>query len=270
MDESSTDLDWSVPDDDRTHFSAYLEKSTANPQIREYKAKSYDRLGLSMGDRVLDAGCGLGDDVLALAERVGPIGEAIGLDHSESLIREARRKGAEVPGASFVVGDIYEMEFATGSFDASRADRILQHLERPQVALEELVRVTRDGGRVSAIDPDWTALRFEAPQSDRTNELLDAEYSIVKHPSMGRELYRRFRALELEDLAIDPFVITTTDFRSVYDMAEIEAWLQRMEEADERTAARIKSWTESLEQADANETFFAGLPAYHVSGRVPE
>ena len=38
------------------------------------------------GDRVLDVGCGLGDDVRALAALVGPSGRAVGIDASEATI----------------------------------------------------------------------------------------------------------------------------------------------------------------------------------------
>lgn len=271
MDEPSAEVNWSGTDfeSDSAHFSEYLTKATANHQIRTYKQDSYEGLNLSLGDRVLDAGCGLGDDVLALAEIVGPIGEVIGIDNSASLIAEARTNATDVSGVRFAVQDIYAINFDAAAFDASRADRILQHLARPQDALDELVRVTKPGGRVSVIDPDWTALRMDVPENDPVNEVLDATYSIVEHPAMGRELYRRFQEAGLEDLAIDPFVITTTDFESVYEMAEIDVWLARLEEANEINSDRIATWTSTLQRADANGSFFASLPAYHVSGRVP-
>ena len=36
-------------------------------------------------------------------------------------------------------GDVYQLPFGDGTFDASRTDRVLQHLEDPTAALKEVV-----------------------------------------------------------------------------------------------------------------------------------
>jgi ubiquinone/menaquinone biosynthesis C-methylase UbiE len=59
-------------------------------------------LGLSPGDRVLDAGCGLGRFVAALSEHGI---DAVGVDVSQSAIAEAQRK---YPGPTYVVADLMQ------------------------------------------------------------------------------------------------------------------------------------------------------------------
>lgn len=79
-----TDVD-GAPDADA--YSRCLSLLDALPYYREYRRQSYELLDLKPGVRVLDAGCGLGDDVFRMAERIGPGGCAVGLDASESLLR---------------------------------------------------------------------------------------------------------------------------------------------------------------------------------------
>src|SRR5258706_12533165 len=65
------------------------------------------RLDLGPGQRVLDVGCGDGSTTIELARRVGPDGDAVGVDIAPAMLDAARRR-AEVQGvdnASFVIAD---------------------------------------------------------------------------------------------------------------------------------------------------------------------
>jgi ubiquinone/menaquinone biosynthesis C-methylase UbiE len=80
-----------------------------------------DLLGLEPGRRVLDIGCGGGPTTLELARRVGPPGEAVGLDISDELLRAARAR-AEAEGvvnAAFLHADAQTHRFEPASFDAA-------------------------------------------------------------------------------------------------------------------------------------------------------
>lgn len=72
-----------------TSFVAHLDQITALEQILTYKRQSYDLLQIQPGQRILDVGCGTGDDVRAMAERVGATGRVIGLDSSATMIQTA-------------------------------------------------------------------------------------------------------------------------------------------------------------------------------------
>src|SRR5215831_8589304 len=65
-----------------------------------------DRAALRHGQRVFDIGCGSGATTLAAQERVGPNGQAIGLDISKQLLRNAQRRASEKKSpASFIEAD---------------------------------------------------------------------------------------------------------------------------------------------------------------------
>jgi len=98
--------------------------------------------------RVLDAGCGEGtaEEIL---KRKG--WEIVGVDVSENLVQEARRRVGE---AEFVVGDVCKLPFTSKSFDVCFSMGLFHHI-RPSFrrrALGELVRVLRKGGLIVAFD----------------------------------------------------------------------------------------------------------------------
>ena len=68
-------------------LAAYLDAVAG--LLAEDKRSSIEAMGLQPGDAGLDVGCGTGDEVRLIAERVGPSGRAVGVDISEDLLRGA-------------------------------------------------------------------------------------------------------------------------------------------------------------------------------------
>ena len=48
--------------------------------IRQVKQQMLDACPAEEGDQVLDGGCGLGHEECGLADRVGPLGQVVGID----------------------------------------------------------------------------------------------------------------------------------------------------------------------------------------------
>jgi ubiquinone/menaquinone biosynthesis C-methylase UbiE len=130
-------------------LAAYLDRVAAVPAVRAAKRESFALLGAAEGHRLLDLGCGHGEDVRALAQIVGAVGFVAGVDKSRVLIEQARRDTPpEQTWMEFVCADATALPFPSASFDACRADRTIQHVAEADVALAELARVTRPGGVV--------------------------------------------------------------------------------------------------------------------------
>jgi demethylmenaquinone methyltransferase / 2-methoxy-6-polyprenyl-1,4-benzoquinol methylase len=98
------------------------------------------------GDRVLDACCGTGDLAIASA-RIS--GQVTGLDFSERMLERARRKA---PQLEWVRGDLLALPFADASFDAATIGFGIRNVEDVELALRELRRVVREGGRLGILE----------------------------------------------------------------------------------------------------------------------
>jgi demethylmenaquinone methyltransferase/2-methoxy-6-polyprenyl-1,4-benzoquinol methylase len=99
------------------------------------------------GDRVLDAACGTGD--LALAAANAGASEVVGVDFSPRMLERARRKA---PAIEWVQGDILELPFADGSFDAATVGFGVRNVADLERGLLELRRVLRPGGRLAVLE----------------------------------------------------------------------------------------------------------------------
>jgi ubiquinone/menaquinone biosynthesis C-methylase UbiE len=111
-----------------------------------------DAARITAGDRVLDLGCGIGNVLIALAERIDFAQPAIGVDVSSTLIdmgrREIKRAGLE-PKIQLEVSPATSLPFAGESLDVVLTSHVIKHLD--DHALEktfgEVHRVLGLGGR---------------------------------------------------------------------------------------------------------------------------
>jgi ubiquinone/menaquinone biosynthesis C-methylase UbiE len=127
-------------------FSSCLTLIDSLPFFAECKRDSYDLLGAIPGHRILEVGCGLGDDAAALAGRVAPGGAVVAVDGSQAMVDAAAQRHGDVAGLSFELADATELPFEDASFDGCRIDRVLQHIADPARAIAEMARVLRPGG----------------------------------------------------------------------------------------------------------------------------
>lgn len=119
-------------------------------------AEFVERLDLQAGEKVLDVACGAGSTAIPAA-RAGA--EVVGIDIAPNLIEQARAN-AEVDGVScrFEEGDAEALGFEDESFDTIITMFGAMFAPRPEKVSEELVRVTRSGGRI--VMANWVPAGF--------------------------------------------------------------------------------------------------------------
>jgi SAM-dependent methyltransferase len=117
-----------------------------------------DVAGLLGGERVLDVGCGSGDTVLDLAERVGSDGSVIGIDVSGPLLDQARARVSQAPlrQVTLIQGDAQCEDFGKGRFDRVYSRFGVMFFDDPEVAFANLRRALRSQGRLAFVC--WQAL----------------------------------------------------------------------------------------------------------------
>lgn len=140
---------------DPDFFVELMDRFRATPTFVALKRRMLEALPPGPGRRVLDIGCGPGDDVREIAAHLTPGGLAVGLDRSDVMLDVARRRSAGSPlPVEFHSGDACALPFPDGSFDAVRAERTLVHVDDPALAVAEMARVLRSGGRAVIFEGD--------------------------------------------------------------------------------------------------------------------
>jgi ubiquinone/menaquinone biosynthesis C-methylase UbiE len=106
---------------------------------------------LTPGDTVLDVGTGTGIVALKAARRLGPDGRVLGIDLSDGMMAVARERTRELDLSAqvdFQKMDAEALDLPDQSFDVVTSLFALLHFPEPLVALREMFRVLRPGGRL--------------------------------------------------------------------------------------------------------------------------
>jgi ubiquinone/menaquinone biosynthesis C-methylase UbiE len=148
-------------------------------------------------ERALDSGTGAGALALALAPHVA---EVVGVDVEPELLARARERAPA--NATFEEADATRLPFPDASFDLAGTLRTLHHVHRPEVAVAELVRVARHGGRVLVIDQLAPLDPLEALAVDRDHQRLLSDQDL-RHlfEANGLVLERERRVTERRPVA---------------------------------------------------------------------
>ena len=98
-------------------------------------------LGPLEGQRILEIACGTGRFTALLADQGA---EVVGIDISEPMLRQGRRKAGPDSTAQFIRGDASRLPFPDDHFDAVVAMRFFHLAEDPHAFLAEMCRVSSD------------------------------------------------------------------------------------------------------------------------------
>lgn len=160
---------------------------------------------------VLEAGCGVGAQTKIIATK-NPESNFISIDISEESIQAAERtiKSSGINNVEFKQADIFNLPFKDETFDSVIICFVLEHLQNPKQALNELKRVLKKGGTMIAIEGDHGSVFFY-PDSKYAYSAINCQIQLQKqsggNSNIGRELYPLFQSIELSDISISPRMI---------------------------------------------------------------
>ncbi|MGH3378856.1 MAG: SAM-dependent methyltransferase [Actinoallomurus sp.] len=160
---------------DNFHFGYWdgpEDKSTIEEATNRFTDMLISRLKVGAGDRVLDAGCGIGKPALQLASSTGAT--VLGISISKPQVEQAAElaRAQEMSDqVSFQHADAMDTKLEAASFDAVLAFESIIHMDRP-TALREFARVLKSGGRLALTDV--TALKDDPGEVEQFNGFTEA------------------------------------------------------------------------------------------------
>jgi ubiquinone/menaquinone biosynthesis C-methylase UbiE len=160
------------------------------------KRNLVEMLGPGPGIRVLDAGCGRGEVLLACAARGAVVA---GADYAEAAVEITRETLAEVEGADVRRADLTDLPWPDCSFDRVLLGDVIEHVDPDQTpaVLAELRRVLRPGGTLLVhTSPNRLFVKFAWPVMRPILRLAGQTDSVEGLDRWLREVCERFHVNE--------------------------------------------------------------------------
>jgi ubiquinone/menaquinone biosynthesis C-methylase UbiE len=175
------------------HGYSTREAERLNDQSMILKNLLHQDTNFQKNDDVLEAGCGIGAQTRILA-RKSPGANFTSIDISEQSLLQAKKviQNENIENVTFQQEDLMKLSFADETFDHIFVCFVLEHLEKPDIALLELKRVLKQSGSITIIEGDHGSC-FWSPESidsvEVWNALINAQTDIGHDPLIGRRLY---------------------------------------------------------------------------------
>lgn len=241
-----------------------LDRVRGEPAYVAYKRRLAELLRPVAGARCLEVGTGTGDDALALGERFGV--EVVGVDSSETMVAEARRRG--LSGAQ--VADAHALPFADATFAGAWADRTFQHLARPETALAELMRVTRPGGRIAVADPDYDTQVVELADQGLARRVLRfrADHA-VRNGALAHRLGGLFVAHGLGEVEVEGVPVVLRNPDALDSAMGLRTWAATAHERGLLPADDVEAWQRQLDETISRGVFLYAFTVFLTAGTRP-
>lgn len=256
---------------DPERLRAFLDNVRSVPVAVESKRESFGLCELGAGSDALDVGCGTGEDVRELAAIVGRSGTAVGVDRSDRLITIARERSVGSAGTvRFIQAEAAELPFDDDEFDASRADRVLQHIEAADLALEEMARVTRPGG-VVVVSEVLTAIEIADPERAATSAaLLGYRWSVRERRGwIGPLLPLMLSQAGFIDIALHRRDCVVDGFKEADALLDLRSLGATAVDTAALSADAFTDWMRTVEADFNSGAAVLHCEFLHVTGRKP-
>lgn len=259
-------------------FFSCLQTLCSLPCFQGYKEKSFRLLNLRNGSRILEIGCGLGQDAMAMSRITGERGRVVAVDTSRRMLEAACRspretvettepvKPAKGEALRFFLADACHLPFRGGSFDGARADRVLQHISKPGKALSEMVRTVKEGGRVVVYEPDWGTYIISPGEKEISRTMTQLFGDTFPSGWIGRQLPGLFRQVGLQEIQVETVTFFTDNLALADQIFDLANNARRAASMGYVSPDRAEGWMQGLERAHRQGSFFSSVTGFLVWG----
>ena len=242
-------------------FGLIQRKIADVPEGHTRRSVVFDSLEPKPGQAILDIGCGGGHLVKRFGLTLGGGGRAVGLDISEDQLNNARNLCADVTATELVVGDATDLHFPDDSFDAISSIQTLEYITDIELALKEIKRVIKPGGKIALVSVLWDLFQFHGPHLELNQLMLEVWKKHCPHQMLPMEIVRKLESIGFQNIEQRPIAILNTEFGEntyAYWAARLVATFAKTNGID---SDKVDTWLDQLSQSEKEGRFgFASVP----------
>jgi len=241
-------------------------------QHRVWRPRALDawrRAGFTVGQTILDVGCGPGYASLDLAEIVGPQGQVLAIDQSERFL-SALRKTCRQRGLANIEPtplDLDKSDMPSSGADGAWARWVFSFVLRPREVLARVAAALKSGGTLVLHEYfDYATWRM-APRCPELEEFVDAVMQSWRaeggEPDIALALPQWLAELGFEVKAVKPLVevVAPSNFVWEWPAAFVQVGLKRLVQLGRLSANRSVQIAQAVDACRANPHSLMITPA---------
>ncbi|WP_299771666.1 methyltransferase domain-containing protein [uncultured Pseudoteredinibacter sp.] len=227
------------------------------------KLDSYEKLRANSIQSLIDVGCGTGIDTTTIAQLNPEIKNIVGVDFDKDMIEQADKLAEQKECSDRTRhqhANSYDLPFEDNSFDAVRAERLFMHLEEPEKALREMLRVAKPGGRLVIVETDWASMSVNNGMDElerRTSHYFASEF--LNNGYSARRLPGQLKAAGLEKVDIEIRSLQSYDYQLWLLLSQHSAMMQKALQNNFVSQTEFDDWNSQLESNDRKKSFFSTI-----------
>lgn len=237
------------------------------PMVQSIKNRAITAMNLKIGDKVLEAGCGQGNDIKKIADIVGAQGLVAAIDSSKGVINEAQKRFNQ-DNIHYEVMSAKHLKFEDNFFSACHADRLLVSQEDYEGLFNELLRVVKPGGTICLTDVDALSIIIY-PFNDHINKILKQIHASFVNPYMGRILPELFVKHNLQNIKVLPELLMIDNFNTISQLFHFPSIINTLINQQEITIPEANSCINTMDHASQNGSFLYSVTFFTVVGQKP-
>lgn len=249
-------------------LARFLEDVAALPVVAEGFELQLRLLDIKPGSYVLDVGCGIGIQAMAMAKLAGPAGKVVGTDISTVMVDLAKSRTANSGfSLEFLTADAASQPFPDQFFDCVRTERVLMYVGDTQQTIKEFKRLLKPRGRLVIFDFDWDGILIGHRDKELTRQIIRFASDSFPNGRIGADLYRQLRTAGFKNVSIKPSSYSGNDEILLNIMKRIyEGILQTGVSNEVFTQKAIDNWWKALDEDARTGDFFMSFQGFIAYG----
>ncbi|MEM7195559.1 MAG: methyltransferase domain-containing protein, partial [Pseudomonadota bacterium] len=235
-----------------------LNNSYLAPEISNQRLQTLDALHVQAGETILDVGCGTGFLTHELALMAGASGKVVAMDLQAEMTDATQERCAHLPQVSAQTGDVTALPFGDEEFDAVTCTQVLLYVENVELAISEMRRVLKPGGRIAILETDWQGVVMHSQFPDITDRIMTAWDQSVASPNLPRTILAKMSAAGFGGLNAKAIPLLNTTFtENSFSVSSLE-WLGKVGyKAGAVTKEESLRWIQDQKElGEKNQYFF--------------